>query len=509
MTAIDVVMVTPPSRLQIYQGLSNDLAAIEPPVWSGLIASFLQRQGFSVSIIDAEAEGLRHNETARAIAELHPTLAVFCIYGQQPSASTQCMPAGSKSCAELNKISDVLTLVLGTHPSALPARTLVEEPYTFLCQGEGPYTISGLIKAIQEGSNFSIVPGLWYRNDEGAIVGTKPAPNITDLDGDLQRQAWELLDMSRYRAHNWHCFHDLDSRGSYASIQTSLGCPYRCQFCCINAPFGGHGIRRWSPDTIMAQIDELVISYGIKNIKIPDEMFVLNEKHVLGICERLIERDYNLNIWAYARIDTIRESMLDKLKSAGFNWLGLGIESASSFVRDGMAKGNFGSEMIYSAVDAVRVHDIAVGANYIFGLPDDTQESMEETLDLAMELNTEWANFYCAMAYPGSPLYEEAKAKKWPLPDDENGPGWIGYSQLGFETLPLPTKSLSAIQVLEFRDHAFDKYFTNPAYLTMLEQKFGATAVRHVEQMTSHQLKRGLLEKGLAEGEGFEPSIEL
>jgi anaerobic magnesium-protoporphyrin IX monomethyl ester cyclase len=494
MTGVDVVLVTPPSRLAAYQALSNDLAAIEPPVWSGLIAAYLQGKNFNVAMIDAEAKGLDTADTAQAIADLKPHLAVFCIYGQQPSASTQCMPAGSKTCEHLQKIAEIPSLVLGTHPSALPERTLLEEPFEFVCQGEGPRTIESLIEVLRDGGDFSTVPGLWRRDENGGVVGNEPAANISDLDGELHRQAWDLLDMTQYRAHNWHCFHDLDSRSSYASVQTSLGCPYRCEFCCINAPFGGNGLRTWSPDTIIAQIDELVERHGVKNIKIPDEMFVLNERHVLGICDVLIERNYDLNIWAYARIDTIRDSMLEKLKAAGFNWLGLGIESSSSLVRDGVSKGTFNDDMIHDVVRKVRDHDIAVGANYIFGLPDDTMESMNETLDLAIELNTEWANFYCAMAYPGSPLYGKAMANKWPLPDDDGGPGWIGYSQLAYDALPLPTMALSAAQVLEFRDYAFDKYFTNPAYLTMLEAKFGGEAVTHVKQMTSHQLKRRLLE---------------
>ena len=81
-----------------------------------------------------------------------------------------------------------------------------------------------------------------------------------------------------------------DRRHGYVSIQTSLGCP-ATTFCCINAPFGGNGIRYWSPDTIVAQIDHIVQTYGIKTIKVPDEMFVLNKNHVLGICDRLIERN--------------------------------------------------------------------------------------------------------------------------------------------------------------------------------------------------------------------------
>lgn len=96
---LDVLLITPPSRVQVYQELSRDFAAIEPPVWSGLIATFLRQHSCSVAILDAEAEGLNHQQTADRIAAIAPRLAVFVIYGQQPSASTQCMPAGGR-CAK-------------------------------------------------------------------------------------------------------------------------------------------------------------------------------------------------------------------------------------------------------------------------------------------------------------------------------------------------------------------------------------------------------------------------
>lgn len=492
MAGLDVLMVTPPSRLDVYQGLSTDLAAIEPPVWSGLIAEFLRRHGFRVAMLDAEAEGLDADATARRIAAAAPLLAVFMIYGQQPSASTQCLPGAAKTAARLNALTgDALpTLAVGTHPSALPRRTLSEEPYTYVCQGEGPHTVAGLVEALRGERSFPAVPGLWY-HENGHATGNPPAALIDDLDRTLPRQAWDLLDMTRYRAHNWHCFSDLDSRGSYASIQTSLGCPFNCTFCCINAPFGVHRLRTWSADAIMAQIDELVQVHGVRNIKIPDEMFVLNRRHVLTLANRLIERDYRLNLWAYARIDTVEDThMLDRLKRAGVNWLALGIESGSRHVRDGVAKGRFGNTHVRAAVARVRAHGIHVVANYIFGLPDDDRTSLQETLDLALDLNTEWANFYTAMAYPGSPLYGIARSRGWPLPDDPGGPGWIGYAQHAVNCRPLPTEHLSAHEVLDFRDAAFDRYFTNPAYLAMIEQTFGVKAVAHIQAMTVHRLKR-------------------
>ena len=398
--------------------------------------------------------------------------------------------AGRTVCERLNALTDIPTMVMGTHPSALPKRTLLEEPYTYVCQGEGPQTVRGLLQVLSgESCSLKEVPGLWYFQD-GSPTCNPSAPLITNLDEELPGQAWEILDMTRYRAHNWHCFHDLAARSPYASLQTSLGCPFKCSFCCINAPFETSILRTWSPDNVIRQIDRLVTEYGVTNIKIPDEMFVLNRRHVLGICDRIIERGYRLNIWAYARVDTVQDNVLEKLKAAGFNWLGLGIESGSQHVRDGVEKGRFGEREIVATVNKIRSHGIHVAANYIFGLPDDTMNSMRMTLDLALELNTEWANFYCAMAYPGSPLYQLAKDKRWPLPDDAEGPGWIGYSQHAYDTLPLPTEKLTATQVLDFRDQAFQEYFTNASYLAMLNRTFESRVVQHVVDMCAHKVRR-------------------
>lgn len=486
---LDLLLVTPPARVAVYQQLSNEFAAIEPPVWSLLVAGYIRDRGYSVGVLDAEAEGLTHEQTAQRIADADPRLIVYVVYGQQPSASTQCMQAAGKTASLAARLTDRPSLVMGTHPSALPKRTLLEEAYTYVCQGEGPYTILQLLEHLHSQRRLDEVQGLWY-HDGDEVRSNGWAPKIKDLDTELPMQAWDLVDMTRYRAHNWQAFGDLGRRQPYVSIQTSLGCPYKCSFCCINAPFGGNGIRFWSPDNVVAQIDHVVEKYGVTMIKIPDEMFVLNKRHVLGICDRLIERGYDLNIWAYARIDTIQPEFLDKLSRAGFRWLGLGIESASSFVRDGVEKGRFQNEAIKEEVRKVRDAGINVSANFIFGLPDDDHTTMAQTLQLALDLNAEWANFYSAMAYPGSQLYDLAGERGWLLPDSPGGPGWIGYSQHAYDALPLPTNHLSAIEVLEFRDRAFDAYFTNSDYLAMIGAKFGPETVEHIGRMTSLKLRR-------------------
>ena len=113
---------------------------------------------------------------------------------------------------------------------------------------------------------------------------------------------------------------------------------------------------------------------------------------------------------------------------------------------------------------------------------------MQDTLDMSIDLNCEFANFYSAMAYPGSKLYLDALKEDWQLPET-----YVGYSQHSYETTPLPTKHISAAEVLKFRDEAFLKYYKNSEYLDMIENKFGESTRLGIEEMTRIKLKRKIL----------------
>jgi anaerobic magnesium-protoporphyrin IX monomethyl ester cyclase len=357
--------------------------------------------------------------------------------------------------------------------------------------------LTALVEALKSPMpSFHHVPGLWYRDrGKGRLIPGKPL--LTNLDVEMPGVAWDLLPMAQYRAHNWHCL-DGRRRQPYAALYTTLGCPYHCSFCCIQAPFKSgeeaagvkstvNTYRAWSPDCVIEQIDTLVNRYGVRNIKIADEMFVLNRKHVIGICDRIIERGYDLNIWAYTRVDTIKDGMLEKLKAAGFHWLAIGIEAGDGRVRADVDKG-FGQDEVFRVVKQVQAAGINVIGNYIFGLPEDDHDTMQATLGMAIDLNCEFANFYSAMAYPGSPLYSLAVSQGLPLPEK-----WTGYSQHSRDCLPLPTRYLTAREVLRFRDAAFNTYYSHPRYLGMIGRKFGPETVAQIRDMTRHQLERDLL----------------
>ncbi|MFC2040597.1 B12-binding domain-containing radical SAM protein, partial [Chloroflexota bacterium] len=297
--------------------------------------------------------------------------------------------------------------------------------------------------------------------------------------------AWDLLPMDKYRAHNWHCFEHIDQRQPYAVIYTSLGCPFNCSYCNIHALYNGKpGIRFRSPEKVVEEIDFLVKNYKVRNIKFIDELFALREDRVNRICDLIIQGGYDLNIWAYARVDTVNERMLKKMKQAGINWVAYGIESASRKVRRGVDK-KFERETIKKAVEMTHAAGICIIGNFIFGLPDDDLETMRDTLEMAKEFNFEYANFYTAMAYPGSQLYGDAIKRGIKLPQE-----WHGYGQYAEETLPMPTKYLSAADVLRFRDNAFKEYFSNPKYIEMVRGKFGSIVVAHIEEMLKYEIHR-------------------
>ena len=143
---------------------------------------------------------------------------------------------------------------------------------------------------------------------------------------------------------------------------------------------------------------------------------------------------------------------------------------------------------IRDVCSTVRASGMNVISNYIFGFPEDNFQTMEETLNLALELNTEMANMYPCQALPGSPMYRMAKRKGWKLPSS-----YGGYAFLSYDSEPLPTNHLTAAEVLKFRDEAWQKYFTDPSYLNLVGTRFGEKERENVEDMAKIRLRRKIL----------------
>jgi len=502
---LDVLFVNADSAAAAYQELAKEFSAIEPPTWSLLLAQSCRAKGYGVAILDATAEQFTHEQAVTRIGEMKPRLVCFVVYGQNPNSGTTNM-IGNTACAALLKAThpDMVTCFVGSHTSAVPREVLSLPCVDIVLLNEGVYALHNLLLTDLR-NGLDKVNGIGHKSDGSPVLNPPERVVPTELmDIDLPGYAWDLLPcrdkpLDLYRAHFWHAGFDHANRAPFASLYTSLGCRFKCDFCMINivnrvdnaegtVSANSPNMRFWSPAFILKEFEKLA-GLGVNTIRLSDEMFFLNKNYFEPLVDGLVERDLGLRMWAYSRIDTVRKQYLDKFLKAGIGWLALGVEAANQNIRREVSKGSFEEVNIREVIGTVRESGISVIANYIFGFPGDTLETMQQTLDLALELNTETANMYPCQALPGSPLHQTAIANGWKLPDD-----YAGYAFLSYESQPLPTKHVSAADVLRFRDQAWHTYFTNPAYLALVETKFGLQQRKNVEEMTKIQLKRKLLE---------------
>lgn len=299
---------------------------------------------------------------------------------------------------------------------------------------------------------------------------------------------YDLLDINKYIAHNWLSWSNNCNTIPYSSVYTSISCLYTCEFCQVKSFYGS---------TYEARLIEEVIddfkdlgNMDIKNIKIMDELFIFNKNRTSLICEKIKELEFNFNIWAYARIDIMDSTILKLLKRAGINWLSYGIESGDYNIRKNVSKGTFDNKRIKEVVQMTKNEGINVLGNFMFGFRDDNIDTLQKTKDFIFELNCEYVNLYCVVCYPDSKLFEELKNENIDLPTKS-----IEYAQMSEYFKPLPTKYLTANEVLRFRDNTFNEYFTNNNYLEMMYNKFGFKVIENIQEMTQIKIKRKLLEQ--------------
>jgi len=506
---LDVLFVNPDSSLQAYQGLAATYSAIEPPTWALLLAQSCRAKDFGVAILDCDAERLGLQAAIDRIKEADARLVVFVVYGQNPNSGTTGMIGATALAQELKQQHpEFPTCFVGSHTSAMPLEVLAHPFVDFVLLNEGVYALHNLLRTDLK-SNLDKVLGIGYKS--GEFMGEpklqlNPPQHVVPqerMDIDMPGYAWDLLPyrsrpLDLYRAHFWHAEFDHAKRTPFAAIYTSLGCNFACDFCMINIvnrvdngdgvnASHSRGMRFWSSKLIGDELEKLA-KMGVETVRISDEMFFLNRKYYEPLLNDIVERKLKLRMWAYSRVDTVRADYLDLFQRAGINWLALGIEAGNQKVRQEVSKGSFKEVNIRDVCQSVRSSGMNIISNYIFGFPEDTQETMQETLNLALELNTEMANMYPCQALPGSPMHGIARRKGWKLPGS-----YAAYAFLSYDSEPLPTNHLSAAEVLKFRDEAWQTYFSNPIYLQLVEKKFGGAERRNVEDMAKIKLRRRLL----------------
>lgn len=466
-----ILLVVPNAKKENYT-VTFDETAIQPNIYMALLLASLRGKGVEADMIDAEVENLSYEKLADLVSTINPNLLGIVCVGSNPSSSTMSMIGAEKFLKELKKRSlKTKTFLWGGHPTALPGRSLLDTGADYVICGEGYSSIPKLHTIVMaRGYHKSIVP---------------PDP-LVDLD-TLPMIDWEGLNPSKYRAHNWHCFGELDKRSPYGVIWTSFGCAYQCGFCCINNLFGKRTHRTRSMKKVVEEIGILVEKYGVRQIKIVDELFVTKHPRIDEFCVALEERKYDLNMWCFARTDSVDERILKRLKGVGMNWISYGFENINQESLNNTQKNNKVSHY-EDVIRMTRNAGMNICADFIAGLPEDNYRTLEDTYEFWLKHNFEFINLYPAFAFPGTPLYDQAiKDGLMDYPKT-----WERYSLFGEKCIPLATKYLTPAEVLEWRDKAYKYYHTNPNYLTMVKDKFGIETKEHILRMLQKPLKRDI-----------------
>ncbi len=287
-------------------------------------------------------------------------------------------------------------VVGGPHATALPGATLAATGAHYAVVGEGEISLVALLDALPEpGPIDGVLPA-------GGVM-TEPRALVSDLD-DLPFPAWDLMHPRRYRLAPHGAFVE---RMPVAPVITTRGCPCACSFCASPGLWGG-GIRFRSPAVVLDEVEILVRSYGVKEIHFEDDNLTLRRSHVAAICEGILERGLDIS-WACpngVRVDTLDGPLLSLMKRSGCSLLAFGIESSSPAILEGVGKGtSLGA--IEHAIDLAVDAGIHTQGFFIFGLPGETAETIEQTIRFACDSRLDRAQFLLLDVLPGSRLWGE------------------------------------------------------------------------------------------------------
>jgi len=361
------------------------------PLGLGYLAAVLEGAGHEVEIYDAVVE----------TEPLGPVLdrGKFDLVGV--TAVTPLIYEAWEVAAQV-KERGAITVLGGPHPTLLPDESLERPEVDIVVRGEGEETIVELAQALEEGSDLEGVLGISFK--KGTIVHNPSRPLSEDLDS-LPFPAHHLFKIERYT--NLQPLTDgLDPHARAYTIVTSRGCPYGCIFC--SKAITGRTWRPRSPENVVAEWRWLVKDLGATEIGITDDVMTLDAKRAKRICRLLIQEGLNHIPWITVhgiRVDDVDEELLHLMKEAGCKRVGFGVESGSQRVLDYMKKGQT-IEEVRRAFRWSKEAGLETMGFFIFGMPTETEETMEATIRLALELDPDLANFMIAAPYPGTELYE-------------------------------------------------------------------------------------------------------
>jgi len=405
-----------------------------PPITLALCGSILEKENIQVKLTDCIIKNIDFNSLKKQIGEFSPNLIIL----NTSTPSIESDLAIPKLAKEI--LPEVKVAALGIHVTALPEECLnLSSSLDYCIRGEPEFIVKDLTLALRDGGSIKGISGLSYRTD-GKIIHNKDREFISNLD-ELPFPAWHLIDPRDYRMP----FKNVP----FLLIATSRGCPYKCTFCADKA-FYGTKLRLKSPKRVVDELEWVKKRFGVAEFLFWSESFTINNNFVIEICKEILSRELKVSWVCNSRVDNVNLSLLRKIKEAGCWMIGYGIESGNQKILDSVKKGTT-LKQIREAVQWAKEAGLEVTGHCILGLPWETQETIKQTINFTIELDLDFAQYYCAVPFPGSKLYTQALEQNW-----INTTKWTKFEQ-NFSVLDLP--NINADKIMELRRWAFKKFY--------------------------------------------------
>jgi anaerobic magnesium-protoporphyrin IX monomethyl ester cyclase len=421
------------------------LGTTKPPYTLALMAALLQRAGADVRLIDATASRLSMDEVIERLTNdgFSPTLIIF-------PTTTPTLDGDVAAMAQLKARFGAPMFCFGPHASTAPQLSMeraaqvdgmfVGEPEDALLQ----------LATLESTANLAEVPSLTWREPGGRVVPHRSHGSFSGFMS-MPFPAWNLLSFKDYAL-------PLVNK-PYVIVETSRGCPYSCDFC-VAPIHQGHKFRERSAKDLVDEIERSYREFGIEFFYLWGDTVTLNVKSFTTFCDELIARNLPIQWFGNARADNLTDpAFVHRLKKAGCWMLALGIETDSEEVRKDMVK-RLERNKIETAFTNMRSAGIKSFAFFIFGYPGETLQTMDRTVEYAIELDPDFANFYPAVPYPGTALFDKV-VRDGLLPPGSDA----DWSKMEYSYYLLNGNGLNEQTVMNAIQRAKRRFFLRPGYI--------------------------------------------
>jgi anaerobic magnesium-protoporphyrin IX monomethyl ester cyclase len=445
------------------------------PLGLAYIAAALEKAGHEVKVVDGALHDLSVEETVGRAMERQPEfVGIGCttpLYHQ------------AVAMIDLIKKTSPGTVVIfgGPHVSALPEPTLNSSKADVVCIGEAEESVVAVIEHIQNNKELTDIPGIAYRTDTG--IGHNQEYRLRLHQSKVNTV--KAIDLNICPIPARHLF-EWDQYMDYArdlyepqtGTMFSRGCPGKCAFC-----GAADTLVRWrNTDNIIEEL-KMIQDMGIKNVFIMDDTYTNNKKRIMEISKRIIETGIKLHLSVQLRLDQLDKEVCDMMYASGIRYVGPGIESGNERIIKAIGKGPRESkEYMREKIHLLQQYDWRIRCSYVFGMVDETEEEIMETIEFAKELKADENAFSILVPYPDSPLWAIAKAKGQ-VDDYMDFSKFLYYHEVGCNLSAVSTQRL-----LELHEFAYE-YVGNPAYA--LDDNSVSSGNRpHIPYLTSEAFRK-------------------